>query len=112
LLEKYAWYVTNSQNRTWPVGSKKPNDLGFFDLLGNVYSRCQERLKDYPQGQGESVSVDEEDTLLVNAQDSRVLRGGSFASHASYNRCANRYWYVPSSRYNYVGFRPARTIIR
>jgi eukaryotic-like serine/threonine-protein kinase len=38
LLPRYAWYVTNSQDRTWPVGSKKPNDLGLFDMHGNVWT--------------------------------------------------------------------------
>src|SRR5262249_27581781 len=43
LLEKYAWYGKNGQGRSWPVGSKKPNDLGMFDMQGNVYTWCQER---------------------------------------------------------------------
>ena len=34
LLAKYAWYEANGQNRTWPVGSLKPNDFGLFDMHG------------------------------------------------------------------------------
>src|SRR6516225_191938 len=37
LLPKYAWYLRNSQEQTWPVGSLKPNDLGLFDVQGNVW---------------------------------------------------------------------------
>jgi formylglycine-generating enzyme required for sulfatase activity len=48
LLDRYAWYLTNAHERTWPVGSKKPNDLGLFDLHGNVYTWCQESYQDYP----------------------------------------------------------------
>jgi formylglycine-generating enzyme required for sulfatase activity/tRNA A-37 threonylcarbamoyl transferase component Bud32 len=48
LLDRYAWYFTNPQERTWPVGSKKPNDLGLFDLHGNVYTWCQESYRGYP----------------------------------------------------------------
>jgi formylglycine-generating enzyme required for sulfatase activity len=48
LLDKYTWYFTNAHERTWPVGSKKPNDLGLFDLHGNVYTWCQESYQDYP----------------------------------------------------------------
>src|SRR5262249_36181670 len=49
LLERYGWYLKNSKDRTWPVGGKKPNDLGLFDLHGNVYTWCQEKLQsDYP----------------------------------------------------------------
>ena len=44
LLGKYAWYLDDSQGRTHPVGSKKPNDFGLFDLHGNVWSWCQEAL--------------------------------------------------------------------
>ena len=47
LLPKYAWYTKNSQEKTWPVGSLKPNDLGLFDVQGNVYTWCQERYKGY-----------------------------------------------------------------
>ena len=50
LLPKYAWYTKNSQEKTWPVGSLKPNDLGLFDVQGNVYTWCQESYKAYPQG--------------------------------------------------------------
>ena len=49
LLPKYAWYNKNGQDRTWPVGSKKPNDLGLFDVQGNVFTWCQERFKAYPK---------------------------------------------------------------
>jgi formylglycine-generating enzyme required for sulfatase activity len=48
LLDRYAWYFTNAHERTWPVGSKKPNDLGLFDLHGNVCTWCQESYQDYP----------------------------------------------------------------
>ena len=39
----------NSQEKTWPVGSLKPNDLGLFDVQGNVFTWCQESYKDYPK---------------------------------------------------------------
>jgi formylglycine-generating enzyme required for sulfatase activity len=37
LLPRYAWYQKNSQNKLWPVGSLKPNDLGLFDMAGNAW---------------------------------------------------------------------------
>jgi formylglycine-generating enzyme required for sulfatase activity len=49
LLDRYAWYYDNAPERTRPVGGKKPNDLGFFDLHGNVYTWCQETYKDYAE---------------------------------------------------------------
>src|SRR5262249_15069380 len=108
LLEKYAWYAKNSRDRTWPVGSKKPNDLGLFDMHGNVWNWCQEKFRNYPQGKGESTYEDTEDTLIINEQDA-VLRGGSLYVGAVNVRSANRNSRLPIDRSHVVGFRPART---
>ena len=72
LLEKYGWYLKNGKERSWPVGSKKPNDLGLFDLHGNVYNWCQERFQgDYPTSKdGESIE-DKEDSLIIKSADER-----------------------------------------
>jgi formylglycine-generating enzyme required for sulfatase activity len=109
LLASYGWYLKNSQPWTSPVGSKKPNDFGLFDLYGPVSSWCQNRYEVYPRGQGGKAIDDKEDTLIVNAQDARVLRGGSFHSQPSFARSARRNHYGPSIRYYWVGFRPLRT---
>jgi formylglycine-generating enzyme required for sulfatase activity len=108
LLGKYTWFQQNAEDHSWPVGLKKPNDLGLFDMHGNVYSWCQERYQDYPKSQGAPLE-DKEDILDIKDQYSRVLRGGSFDDQASYVRCASRYRNVPTNRGNDVGFRPART---
>jgi eukaryotic-like serine/threonine-protein kinase len=110
LLRKYAWYWKYSQGKTWPVGSLKPNDLGLFDMQGNVYTWCQERYKSYPRGQGEERKEEKEDTYSINNQDSRVLRGGSFSYPTWLVRSAYRNMDVPTYRGNFVGFRPARTL--
>jgi formylglycine-generating enzyme required for sulfatase activity len=109
LLPKYAWYLKNSEEKTWPVGSKKPNDLGLFDVQGNVYTWCQESFKAYPQGK--ETNDDKEDGLVIGGTVSRVLRGGSFYFPASLVRSASRYNHVPTSRDTDYGFRPARTFI-
>jgi formylglycine-generating enzyme required for sulfatase activity len=111
LLPKYAWYDKNSQERTWPVGSLKPNDLGLFDVQGNLFTWCQESYKQYPAGKGDEAVEDQEDGLVVTSTDSRVLRGGSFLSRASVVRSANRFDSVPTLRNYSVGFRPARTLL-
>jgi formylglycine-generating enzyme required for sulfatase activity len=107
LLPKYAWYSKNSKERTWPVGSLKPNDLGLFDVQGNVYTWCQESYKPYPQG--EEVSEDKEDVLTIISTSSRVLRGGSFCNQASFVRSSYRNYLVPTFRNTDFGFRVART---
>jgi formylglycine-generating enzyme required for sulfatase activity len=109
LLPRYGWYFKNSGERTWPVGNKKPNDLGLFDLHGNVFCWCQESYKNYPKPKDDEAVEDKEDDFDIKDSDSRVLRGGSFGIHASFVRCAYRNRGGPAIRYNYVGFRPART---
>src|SRR5262249_26239135 len=108
LLAKYGWYVQNSKERTWPVGGKKPNDLGLFDMHGNVYTWCQESHRDYPALKDEP-SEDKEDVFNIVSRASRVVRGSSFLNPASSVRCAYRFGGVPTNRGNVVGFRPART---
>ena len=49
LLEKYGWYNKNSPNRTQPVGSLKPNDLGLFDLHGNVCGVVSGQVQELPK---------------------------------------------------------------
>ena len=110
LLAKYGWYLQNSKERTWPVGSKKPNDLGLFDMHGNVYTWCQESYKDYPALKDQKASEDKEDVLSIVSTTSRVLRGGSFFNQASGVRSAFRLNIVPSVRSLNVGLRPARTL--
>ena len=63
LLPKYAWYNKNSQERTWPVGSLKPNDLGLFDVQGNVYTWCQESFKAISSEKERKSAEDKEDVL-------------------------------------------------
>jgi formylglycine-generating enzyme required for sulfatase activity len=109
LLPKYAWYFKNSAEKTWPVGTRKPNDLGLFDVLGNAYTWCQESYKPYPRGKG--TTNDKEGDLVISNTDPRVWRGGSFNNPESYLRCANRNNNVPTNLNRGVGFRPARTIV-
>jgi formylglycine-generating enzyme required for sulfatase activity len=108
LLSKYAWYNKNAQEKPWPVGVLKPNDFGLFDVQGNVLNWCQEKYNSYPKS--DSICTDSEDDLAVNGTDRRVLRGGSFSFPASYVRSALRGDFVPTSRLNHIGFRPARTL--
>jgi formylglycine-generating enzyme required for sulfatase activity len=110
LLPNYAWYQKNSQQKTWPVGSLKPNDLGLFDVQGNVDTWCQESYKDYQSGKEGEMVEDREDDLVILSTRSRVLRGGSFVDPASLMRSANRNLYVPTDPVVNFGFRLARTL--
>ena len=109
LLRKYAWYDKNSDEKPWAVGIMKPNDLGLFDVQGNVWTRCQESFKDYPALKDDDIE-DKEDNLSIVPTTARVLRGGSFYARASGVRSAYRYKEMPTNRLIDVGFRPARTL--
>jgi eukaryotic-like serine/threonine-protein kinase len=109
LLGKYGWYFQNSGERTWPVGSKKPTDLGLFDMHGNIFTWCQEAYKPYRGVEEGKADEDIEDTLSIKNEASRVLRGGTFNDRASHARSADRFYYAPDRRTNNFGFRPART---
>jgi formylglycine-generating enzyme required for sulfatase activity len=109
LLPEYGWYEKNAGERTRPVGVKKPNDLGFFDMHGNVHTWCQESYRSYPEAKHGGRVEDKEDILNISPSTLRVLRGGSFYVQAVYVRSASRYRNVPTYRSYAVGFRPART---
>jgi formylglycine-generating enzyme required for sulfatase activity len=103
LLGKYAWSAANSHEHAWPGGSLKPNDLGVFDMLGNVVEWCQERSTSY---QPSKVSPPTRDII----DDSpRLLRGGAFTNRPALVRSADRAALAPTSRDINDGFRLART---
>jgi formylglycine-generating enzyme required for sulfatase activity len=109
LLPRYGWYVQNSQDRTWPVGQKRPNDFGLFDMHGNVWNWCQESLWAYQSGAKSRPAVDKEDQRDVIESLNRVLRGGSFASLPVHLRSAFSSGNRPAIRNNSFGLRVART---
>jgi formylglycine-generating enzyme required for sulfatase activity len=109
LLGHYAWYLRNSSERSWPLGTLKPNDAGLFDSLGNTWDWTQNRYLSYQVGPAGKPAHDHEDLKPVLDEDSRVLRGGTFYHPTSYIRGAFRYNDRSSSRYLAVGLRVART---
>jgi serine/threonine protein kinase/formylglycine-generating enzyme required for sulfatase activity len=110
LLGKYGWYMKSSEDRSWPGGSLKPNDLGLFDMHGNVLCWGQENYVPYPQNQGGKAIEDDVSIQKINNQIPRVLRGGSFYSPASLVRSACRFGNVPADQDIGIGFRPAKTV--
>src|SRR5262249_1827558 len=107
LLGEYAWYAANSESHTHPVGQKKPNPLGLFDIHGNVWEWCQDRRRDYPKG----LAVDVEDTeLVIHAKQDRIFRGGSFQSSPDNMRSSNRNQVTPMETSVARGLRLVRTL--
>jgi formylglycine-generating enzyme required for sulfatase activity len=110
LLGRYAWYIASSQDRAWPCASLQPNDLGLFDMLGNVFEWCQgTHLPDSSQA-GALVTDDPDRSGSVDQEAPRSLRGGSFPDRPAYIRSAARLGKEPRSQVNNAGFRVARTL--
>ena len=102
-LEQVAWCVTkdSSSNGSHPVGRRKPNELGLFDMHGNVWEWCADRYGPYSP-------VPITDPLGVET-DLRVARGGSWGDYPIAVRAANRLAVDPGLRSAYLGFRIACT---
>ncbi|HVS37256.1 MAG TPA: SUMF1/EgtB/PvdO family nonheme iron enzyme [Gemmataceae bacterium] len=106
LLPRYAWFDQNSRNRSWPVGRKKPNELGLFDVHGDAWIWCQDSFRDYAAAD----AVDAEDDRDIKDDITRVLRGGSFKYQPALLRSAFREFDRPSYPGESTGFRLARTL--
>jgi formylglycine-generating enzyme required for sulfatase activity len=84
-LEDIAWYQSNSGGQTHPVGQKRPNAWGLYDMLGNIQEWCQ----DWYDGSYYSSSPVENPAGPSSGQ-TRILRGGSFYGSARYVRVSIR----------------------
>jgi serine/threonine protein kinase/formylglycine-generating enzyme required for sulfatase activity len=72
----YAWCKANSRERPWPVGQKRPNDLGLFDVYGNALERCQQVHGPYPSSSDGKPIDDVEDGTPITPALKVVMRGG------------------------------------
>jgi len=108
ILGTYAWSSRNSLERSHAVGSLRPNDLGLFDMYGNVWEWTQDTWTEYDDD--DKVKRNQQDNLRVNDRDDRVLRGGSFLYGSSSMRFTSRFVSPPTIRSFDFGFRIAYTL--
>jgi formylglycine-generating enzyme required for sulfatase activity len=109
LLGNYAWYQRSSRDRCWPCGLTLPNDLGLFDMFGNVLEWCQDPEYVYPSVTNTAVEDRVNGAERVELGTARIQRGGSYNNPSIQLRSAKRAS-SPPSRGQWFGFRIARTL--
>jgi len=100
-INNYAWTSGNSGSTTHPVGTKLPNELGLYDMSGNVFEWCWDWYDSYPTGT-------QADYRGAASGTNRVLRGGSWNINASYATVATRNYSNPNYQYSNLGVRVVR----
>lgn len=97
-----AWYGENSGNKTHPVKQKKANELGIYDMTGNVWEWCTDGFYKYSE-------EEKNNPLKGLSSEFRIMRGGSWYDINYDIRVAYRAYYNPEVKDIYFGFRIAKT---
>jgi formylglycine-generating enzyme required for sulfatase activity len=108
-LDGYAWYQDNSEKKTHPVGEKRPNAWGLYDMHGNVWEWCEDAFHDGYEGAPDDgsawVRVNEEG-LVEQLKGRRVIRGGCWEYRPLNCRSADRrYFQAPKAWADGIGLR-------
>lgn len=102
-LNEVGWYGGNSKGRTQPVGEKKPNELGLYDVSGNVWEWCEDTWHDNYQGAPNNGKA-----WMRGGEGDLVVRGGSWDTDDANCRAAGRAWNPSHLMNDGDGFRLVR----
>ncbi len=106
-IGEVAWYWKNDGDNTHPVGTMNANELGIYDMSGNVWEWCADWYGSYA---GSAISAAVSNPTGAVKGTYRVIRGGSWGFNAGRCRVSGRLSYTPSYRLNYLGFRVAYSL--
>ena len=91
-LGEYAWCEGNSDSKTHPVGQKKPNNWGLYDMSGNTWEWCEDCWHDSYANKPENIKNNGNAIWSSSDKSRHVLRGGSWKSNSKHCRLACRHW--------------------
>ncbi|MGN1261054.1 MAG: formylglycine-generating enzyme family protein, partial [Alloprevotella sp.] len=101
-LGDVAWYDGNSSSTTHPVKTKSPNELGIYDMSGNVFEWCQDWY-----GSSYYSSSPQNNPMGPSSGSDRVLRGGGWSGNARGCRSTSRISVTPVNGIDIIGLRLA-----